>query len=33
MEAEAQAELMQTNDFHRAYEAFANKRTPEFQGD
>jgi len=33
MEAEAQAELMQTTDFHRAYEAFANKRTPEFQGD
>jgi len=33
MEAEAQAELMQTRDFHRAYEAFANKRTPEFQGD
>ena len=33
MEAEAQAELMQTKDFHRAYEAFANKRTPEFHGD
>ena len=33
MEAEAQAELMQTRDFHRAYDAFANKRTPEFQGD
>ena len=33
MEAEAQAELMQTRDFHRAYEAFAAKRTPEFQGD
>ena len=24
---------MQTNDFHRAYEAFAAKRKPEFQGD
>ena len=33
MEAEAQAELMQTRDFHRAYEAFANKRSPEFEGD
>ena len=33
MEAEAQAELMATNDFKRAYEAFAAKRTPEFQGD
>jgi enoyl-CoA hydratase/carnithine racemase len=33
MEAEAQAVCMQTRDFHRAYEAFANKRTPEFQGD
>ena len=33
IEAEAQAALMQTNDFRRAYEAFANKRTPEFQGD
>jgi enoyl-CoA hydratase/carnithine racemase len=33
MEAEAQARLMQTRDFHRAYEAFAAKRTPEFQGD
>jgi enoyl-CoA hydratase/carnithine racemase len=33
MEARAQAECMQTRDFHRAYEAFANKRTPEFQGD
>jgi len=33
MEAEAQAECMTTNDFHRAYEAFANKRKPEFQGD
>jgi enoyl-CoA hydratase/carnithine racemase len=33
MEAQAQAICMQTNDFHRAYEAFANKRKPEFQGD
>ena len=33
MEAEAQAECMKTNDFRRAYEAFANKRKPEFQGD
>ena len=33
MEAQAQARCMQTKDFHRAYEAFANKRTPEFQGD
>ncbi len=33
MEAEVQAELMKTNDFRRAYDAFANKRTPEFQGD
>ena len=33
MEAEAQAALMATNDFKRAYDAFAAKRTPEFQGD
>jgi enoyl-CoA hydratase/carnithine racemase len=33
MEAQAQAELMLTRDFHRAYEAFAAKRKPEFQGD
>jgi enoyl-CoA hydratase/carnithine racemase len=33
MEAQAQAELMQTKDFHRAYEAFAAKRKPTFQGD
>jgi len=33
MEAEAQAVCMKTRDFHRAYEAFANKRKPEFQGD
>ena len=32
MEAEAQAECMQHNDFRRAYVAFAAKRTPEFQG-
>ena len=33
MEARAQAHCMQTRDFHRAYEAFAAKRSPEFQGD
>ena len=33
MEAEVQADLMKTNDFRRAYEAFAAKRQPEFQGD
>ena len=33
MEAEAQAVCMETNDFRRAYEAFAAKRRPEFQGD
>ena len=33
MEAEAQAVCMETNDFRRAYEAFAAKRKPEFQGD
>ena len=33
MEAEAQAALMQTNDFKRAYGAFAAKRRPEFRGD
>ena len=33
MEAEAQAECMQTKDFTRAYEAFAAKRKPEFKGD
>ena len=33
MEAEAQAVCMKTRDFHRAFEAFANKRKPEFQGD
>ena len=33
MEAVAQAELMQTKDFLRAYEAFAAKKKPIFQGD
>jgi enoyl-CoA hydratase/carnithine racemase len=33
MEAEAQAKLMETKDFFRAYEAFAAKRKPEFKGD
>jgi enoyl-CoA hydratase/carnithine racemase len=33
MEAEAQADCMMTNDFKRAYEAFAAKRRPEFKGD
>jgi enoyl-CoA hydratase/carnithine racemase len=33
MEAQAQARCMETNDFRRAYEAFAAKRMPEFQGD
>jgi enoyl-CoA hydratase/carnithine racemase len=33
MEAEAQAVCMETNDFKRAYDAFAAKRRPEFQGD
>ena len=33
MEAVAQAELMQTKDFQRAYEAFAAKKKPVFQGD
>ncbi len=33
MEAEAQAICMGTNDFKRAYEAFAAKRKPEFKGD
>jgi enoyl-CoA hydratase/carnithine racemase len=32
-EAQAQADCMQTKDFHRAYEAFAAKKAPEFQGD
>jgi len=33
MEAQAQAALMETRDFKRAYEAFAAKRKPTFQGD
>jgi enoyl-CoA hydratase/carnithine racemase len=33
MEALAQAELMQSKDFQRAYAAFAAKRKPVFQGD
>jgi enoyl-CoA hydratase/carnithine racemase len=33
MEAQAQAICMATNDFRRAFEAFADKRTPEFEGD
>ncbi len=33
MEAEAQADCMETKDFKRAYEAFAAKRTPHFEGD
>lgn len=32
MEARAQARCMDTNDFRRAYEAFANKQQPVFQG-
>jgi len=33
MEARAQAECMTTRDFTRAYEAFADKRRPVFEGD
>jgi enoyl-CoA hydratase/carnithine racemase len=33
MEAVAQAALMEGKDFHRAYEAFAAKRKPVFEGD
>jgi enoyl-CoA hydratase/carnithine racemase len=33
MEAQAQAICMQTNDFRRAYEAFAAKKKPVFEGD
>ena len=33
MEAEVQAELMKSNDFRLAYDAFANKRVPDFRGD
>jgi enoyl-CoA hydratase/carnithine racemase len=32
-EARVQARCMETKDFKRAYEAFANKRRPEFRGD
>jgi enoyl-CoA hydratase/carnithine racemase len=32
-EARVQARCMETNDFKRAYEAFSNKRQPEFKGD
>ena len=31
-EARVQARCMETKDFHRAYEAFANKQKPEFKG-
>jgi hypothetical protein len=33
MEAQAQAILMQTKDFQRAYQAFAAKQKPVFEGD
>jgi hypothetical protein len=33
MEAVAQARLMQSHDFRRAYEAFAARQKPRFQGD
>lgn len=33
MEAQAQAICMQTSDFRRAFEAFRDKRQPQFQGD
>ncbi|MBC7986274.1 MAG: enoyl-CoA hydratase family protein [Sphingomonadaceae bacterium] len=33
MEAQAQAICMATNDFRRAFEAFAEKKTPVFEGD
>ena len=33
MEARAQALCMETRDFRRAYEAFANKQKPVFEGD
>ena len=32
-EAQAQAICMATRDFHRAFEAFANKENPKFEGD
>ncbi len=31
-EAQAQAICMQTQDFHRAFEAFADRKTPQFKG-
>jgi enoyl-CoA hydratase/carnithine racemase len=33
MEAQAQAICMATKDFRRAFEAFAARRTPQFEGD
>ena len=33
VQAVAQARLMQSQDFRRAYEAFAAKQKPRFQGD
>jgi len=33
MEAQAQAVCMQTKDFRRAFEAFAAKKKPVFEGD
>jgi enoyl-CoA hydratase/carnithine racemase len=33
MEAEAQAECMETHDFKRAFQAFSNKHQPVFRGD
>jgi hypothetical protein len=33
MEAVAQARLMENKDFRRAYEAFAAKKKPVFEGD
>jgi enoyl-CoA hydratase/carnithine racemase len=33
MEADVQAELMQTRDFRRAYEAFVKREMPRFEGD
>jgi len=31
-DAQAQARLMESGDFHRAYEAFVAKRRPQFEG-
>jgi enoyl-CoA hydratase/carnithine racemase len=33
MEAEVQAQLMETRDFRRAYDAFVRRETPRFEGD